>query len=349
MSRTVVVGIAAATMLFTVCVTGRAEAARHGGSKVVPGNVSGAVDLGGAGSYRIGLYMPSDRAAILYVSRHTLKGPEGPTVQTSAYAVRTRVSLERRSIRARFGSLGVLSLRFRPNGRVRRGDPPPGCEGRPSVSEYGRFVGRASFHGENGFVDFTRGGGAGLITRSSTMTCKRTVAVESSRKSLRAYVAPDYFFATDGDIALLYATSHRHGRYVRVIAGHLEGSPPGADVRVGVIESRRAMAIGRYAFVSGPAGTLLTSLPGAHPASAVLDPPAPFYGSGSYSEGAGAGKWSGSLGVELPGLKLSLTGLEFHTRLCVLNPLRTRHGCDFFKAEPPPPDERTALQRLALR
>jgi hypothetical protein len=345
----VVVGLAAATLLFTVCVTGRAEAARHVGSKVVPGNVLGVVDLGRAGPYRIGLYMPSDRAAILYVSRHTPKGPGDFTIQTSAYAVRPRVSLERGWIRARFGSLGAFSLRFRPNGRVRRGDPQPGCEGRPSVSEYGRFVGRASFHGENGFIDFTRGGGAGLIIRTSTMICKRTVAVESSRKSLRAYVAPPYFFATDGDLALLYATSHRHGRYVGVIAGHVEESPPGADLSVEVIESRPAMAIGRYASVSEVPGTLLTSLPGVHPASAVLDPPAPFYGSGSYSEGAGAGEWSGSLGVELPGLKLSLTGPEFHTRLCVLNPLRTRHGCDFFKAESPPPDERTAPRRPALR
>lgn len=103
------------------------------------------------------------------------------------------------------------------------------------------------------------------------------------------------------------------------------------------------MAIGRYALALAPQGTLLTNLPGVHPATATLAPPAPFFGEGAYLEEgpAGSPSWVGTLGVNLPGFKLPLTGPEFHVRLCVLSALKVRDGCDFFKAEPPV-DERLA-------
>lgn len=341
------VGLAAVAVLFTLIVTARADPARHG--RVHPAFTSGSIDLGKVGSYRAGLYVPTDGVVLLYLYRYQVKGSSGATVFSVAYAARSRGSLERGLIHVRFGSLGTASLRFRPNGRTRRRRLPSGCEGHRPITEYGKFVGQARFHGEKGFLDLTSRGGKGEISHSFRLSCKRADPVELPRRSLRAYVAPASFFAADGDIALLYATAHRRGRYVGVTAGHLEESPPGAEVRVGVVESRPAMAIGRYALLSGaPAGTLLTSLPGVHPASATLEPPAPFYGSGSYKEGAGAQKWSGALGIILPGLKLSLAGPEFHARLCVLSPLKARRGCNFFKAPPPPLDERPALLRMAL-
>jgi hypothetical protein len=102
---------------------------------------------------------------------------------------------------------------------------------------------------------------------------------------------------------------------------------------MGMFESRGKMAIGRYAFADGRPGTLLTSLPGVHPATATLAPPAPFFGEATYQEQAPRA-WTGNLGISFPGLKVPLTGPGFHARLCVLNPLKTRDGCDFFKAEP---------------
>ncbi|HXQ88194.1 MAG TPA: hypothetical protein VN733_01020, partial [Solirubrobacterales bacterium] len=163
---------------------------------------------------------------------------------------------------------------------------------------------------------------------------------------LLGYVTPGSFFSAEGNIALLYASSRRHGRYVGVAAGHREEEPPGAEVRIGSFERRGKMAIGHYGIASGGRGTLLTSLPGVHPATATLDPPAPFYGQASYEEEAVDSRhWTGTLGVELPGLRLPLTGPGFQARLCVLNPLYApRTGCDFFKAPPPPADERPALR-----
>ncbi|HEX3174997.1 MAG TPA: hypothetical protein VHQ43_12370 [Solirubrobacterales bacterium] len=333
--RLAMVGFAAAAVLIAGATAAQAKPGHRVGFDIRPANTSGSVDLGKRGDYRIGLSMPTDRVAIFYVSGSKVKGDRGGFF-SNAYAVHNRRSLTRGAIRARLGSLGTISLRFRPNGRVRKRRPQQGCEGRPSITEYGRFVGRATFHGESGYLHFSLPGGAGDITRSFRLSCEEDEPFDLTRGSLRAYVAPGSFFATRGDIALLYATTHNHGRYVGITAGHQEESPPGAVVRIGILESKEAMAIGRYSFVLGPPGTLRTSLPGVHPANATLAPPAPFFGKATYrEEPADARSWTGTLGINLLGLKLPLVGSRFHTRLCVLNPLKTRDGCDFFKAEPP--------------
>jgi hypothetical protein len=114
---------------------------------------------------------------------------------------------------------------------------------------------------------------------------------------------------------------------------HPEEAPPGADVELGVVDSREGMAIGHGAYLEGSAGTLLTSLPGMHPATATLAPPAPFHGKAAYSEETGA--WTGTLGVDLAGLRLPLSGPDYRVHLCVVNPLKDKDGCEFFKTDPP--------------
>jgi hypothetical protein len=328
------VGFVAAAVLIAVTVTAQAKAGHHARFETRPAGTSAFVNLGKRGGYRVGLSMPNDRVAILSVIRFKVKRDRG-ALFANTYVVHSRQSLKRGVIRARLGSLGNFSLRFRPNGKVRELGPPRGCEGGPSITEYGRFVGRATFHGENDYLHFSLSGGRGGITHSSRLRCVKGEGVDPVHGSLRAYVAPGSFFATQGGIALLYVSRHSHGRYIGITAGHEEESPPGAEVRIGIVESRREMAIGRYALVLGAPGTLLTSLPGVHPATATLAPQAPFFGKATYQEEpTDSRSWSGTLGVNLPGLKLPLTGPGFHTRLCVLSPLKTRDGCDFFKAEP---------------
>lgn len=333
LSWLVLVDLAAAVVL--VAVTGVAQA--EPGDEVQPAITVGSVDLGKVGPYRIGLVMPTNRVAIFYAFRFKVKRGKGLLASSAyAYAVHSRRPLARGAIQARFGSLGIFSLRFQPNGRVRKDRGQGGCIGRPSITEYGRFVGHARFDGGGDHLHFSLAGGEGSISRVPRLRCERGEALDSPRGSLRAYVAPGSFFATQGDIALLYATSKEHGRYIGITAGHKEESPPGAEVRIGILESKREMAIGRYVVAEGPPGTLLTSLPGVHPAAATLAPPAPFFGEAIYEEkAADSPEWAGNLGVNLPGLKLPLTGSSFHTRLCVISPLKTREGCDFFKAKPP--------------
>jgi hypothetical protein len=302
--------------------------------------------LGKEKGYRIALYMPNDRVVIFGALRSERVKDDFFTLIYSTYVARNLGDLEHGVVRARFGSLGRVSLRFQPSGQVRKRDPVTGCEGGPETTEGGRFVGHLSFHGEGNYFHVSSPKGEAHITRSPRLRCEKGHGLESQPSSLRRYVAFVPLFPDESSIALLYASTRSHGRYVGMTAMHPEGSPPGADVQLGIVEPREGMAIGKGVYLNGPPGTLLTSLPGAHPATATLTPPPPFFGRGAYSEESDA--WTGTLGVKLAGLTLPLTGPGFHVHLCVVNPLTDRDGCDFFRAELPG-DERLARLGWALR
>lgn len=299
--------------------------------EVQQADTAGFLRLGKGSGHRVALYMPNDRVVIFHAFRSAKSKGHFPSISYSVYAVRNLGDLGRGVVRARFGSLGRISLRFRPSGQRRKRDPPWGCKGSAEVTEYGRFVGSLDFHGKGNYFHVSSAKGAASITHSPRLKCKKGQAPESHPRSLRKYVAPPAVLPDEDSIALLYSSARSHGRYVGITAVHLEGSPPGAEVQLAVVESTHGMAIGHGVYLNGPPGTLLTSLPGAHPATATLAPSAPFYGEAVYSEELDT--WAGTLGVKLAGLNLPLTGPGFHVHLCVTNPLRDRDGCDFFKAE----------------
>lgn len=333
-------------MLLNVTGTGQARQRHAGKFEVQQANTAGFLPLGKEKGYEIALYMPNERVVIFYAYRVEEFKDNHFSVMYTVYAVRNLGDLEHGVVRARFGSLGRVSLRFRPGGRIRKRDPQSGCEGGPETTEEGRFVGHLSFRGQGNYFHVSSAKGEASIAHSPRLRCEKGQALESHPGSLRKYVAPTPLLPDKDSIALLYASTRGHGRYVGITATHLEGSPPGADLQLGVVEPRHGMAIGHGVYLDGPPGTMLTSPPGRHPATATLAPPRPFYGEATYSEEPNA--WTGTLGVKLAGLNLPLTGPDFHVHLCVVNPLRDRDGCEFFKAEPPP-DERPARLGRALR
>ncbi|MGN6558719.1 MAG: hypothetical protein ACTHLH_12025 [Solirubrobacterales bacterium] len=332
-------------MLLAVTGVGRAELRGGGKFEVQRANAVGFLRLGKERGYEVLLYMPSDRVVIFDALRFGKSKGGSPYATYSIYAARNLGNLEHGVVRARFGSLGRVSLRFRPSGQIRKRDPQSGCEGGPGITEEGRFVGHLSFRGEGNYFHVSSAGGEASIAHSPRLRCEKGQAEEPQPRSLRKYVAPTPLLPDNHSIALLYASTRSHGRYVGITAVHPEEFPPGADVQLGMVEAKHGMAIGHGVYLGGPAGTLLTSLPGERPATATLAPPAPFYGKAAYSEESDS--WTGTLGVKLAGLKLPLTGPAFHVHLCVTNPLRDRDGCEFFKTEPPP-DERPARLGRAL-
>lgn len=336
------VGLVLAAVLIAAAGAGQATARHAGKVEVQRASTSGGLYLGKEKGYRIALFMPSDRVVAFYAYRYRLKDELG-SVEYHIYAVRNRGVLRHGVVRARFGSLGRVSLHFRPSGRVRTGRSEEGCEGGREITEYGRFVGHLNFRGQGDYIHVSSPQGGAQISRSPRLRCEKGLAQEPAPRSLRKYVVAPPLFPDQHSIALLYASARKHGRYVGITAEHMEESPPGADVQLQILEARKGMAIGHGAYLVGGPGTLLTSLPGVHPATAALAPPAPFYGEAAYSEESQS--WTGTLGVNLAGLKLPLTGPGFHVHLCVTNPLKDKDGCEFFKTESPP-DERPAA-RLA--
>jgi hypothetical protein len=330
----VAVGLLVATVLLTVTGTGQAKLRHAGNFEIQQANTAGFLFLGKQRGYEIALAMPNDRVVIFYAFRIERSKGHFPRVTSSVYDAHNLGDLEHGVVRAQFGSLGRVSLRFRPSGQIPEHDPQSGCEGGSAISESGRFVGHLSFRGEGNYIHVFSAKGKAHITRSPRLRCEKGSALESPPRSLRKYVAPIPLLPDKYSIALLYASTRSHGRYVGITAVHPEESPPGADVQLAIVESRHGMAIGHGVYLSGPPGTLLTSLPGSHPATATLAPPAPFFGKAAYSEESDA--WTGTLGVRVGGLSLPLTGPEFHVHLCVVNPMRDRDRCDFFKTEPPP-------------
>ncbi len=327
------VGLMVATVLLAATGAGGAKLQGAGKVEVQRANTAGFLRLGKARGYRNFLYMPNKRVVLFYAIRIQRLKDDAFGLTYSIYATRNRGNLEHGVVRARFGSMGRASLRFRPSGRVREDDPQAGCEGGAETVEFGSFAGRLSFRGEGNYFHVSSPRGKAYLARSPRLRCRKGQAAELQPRSLRKYVAPTPLFHDDDSIALLYASTRSHGRYVGITAMHPEGSPPGADVELGIVDSRQGMAIGHSVYLEGPAETLLTSPPGVHPATATLAPPAPFYGKATYSEEAGA--WTGTLGVRLAGLRLPLTAPGYRVHLCVVNPLRDKDGCEFFKAEPP--------------
>lgn len=333
--------LAVTAMLLAVTGTAQAKPRHAGRFEVQRANTSGFAYLGKKDGYDIGLLMPTDRVVALVVESFEGSG-ESFAGANSKYVVRAKGSLAGGTVRARLGSLGRISLRFRPKGKVRTHHNQRGCKGRPGITEHGRFVGHVEFHGESGYLhtSFTRS--RGTIDRSFRLICKKGHAYDLTLGSLREYAAPRLGFIFSpgrGTVSLLYAATRNHGRSIGIRAAHREGSLPGAEVQLSTVESTNGMAIGRGAYVEGVPGTLLTSLPSEHPATATLAPPAPFFGAAHYLEkSATSHSWTGTLGVNLPGLTLPLTGPDFSTSLCVVSPLKTPDGCDFLKPKPLEPE-----------
>jgi hypothetical protein len=340
-ARRLAIALALAALLAAAPGTAQAKP-RHGGKlEVQRANISGFAYLGKRDGYDLHIYLPDDRVAIFSVSRFARNG--GSFAEAiSAYAVRDQGSLARGVIRARLGSLGRIALRFRPNGKVRKRPTRRDCEGRPALTEYGTFIGHVEFNGEGGYLHASSTRGPGKVDRSFRLKCKKGAALDLGSKSLREYAAPGFGIILSSDhgiVSLLDATGHDHGRSIWIKAAHQAGAGPGAEVWLGTLESQAGMAIGRGAYVEGVPGTLLTSLPGAHPATATLAPPAPFFGEAHYLEkSATSHSWTGDLGVNLPGLTLPLTGSGFYTSLCVVSPLKVPDGCDFLKPKPLEPE-----------
>jgi hypothetical protein len=185
------VALVVAAMLLIATGSGQAMLQRPGQFEVQRADTAGFLRLGKERGYEISLYMPNDRVVILYVFRgEKLKG-DFFKLTNSSYAVRNRGDLGHGVVRARFGAMGRVSLRFRPSRRVRKLDPQPGCEGGAKTTEYGRFVGHISFRGEGGYLHVSSPKGKAYIAHSPRLRCEKGHPLESHPRSLRRYGRTD--------------------------------------------------------------------------------------------------------------------------------------------------------------
>jgi hypothetical protein len=293
--------------------------------------------LGRSGGYEVAFVIPDFGVGILYVDHIT---EDGDYVAT-AYAVRLHGDAGKGHFTARFPGIGEIAVRFQHKGRRRVGHNQRGCKGPLPVREDGFVRGEIKLKGERGYFHVSRRLAGAQLKRTFQLACTSDHAsyedVEVGSPP-RAYLAPSFgigSFNGHSTTAVLYAFARTEGRYIAMRAAHIQDAPPGAELQAGVLEGDRRMAIAHNAGVQGEAGTLLTSLPGEHPASATLSPPAPFHGQAEFLENSTHSHgWTGSLGISFPGFDIPLTGHGYYTSLCVISPLKFPQGCDFVKPKP---------------
>lgn len=344
MGRGIVIAVVGVLSLFAAASATAATPPAGAATEVQRPTTRAYVSLGESHGYSIGITMPAPSVAMLYAFK-LVGGPVAmelglPALVHSAYAVRVPARLIGKGrIRANFPSLGRVALRFDPSGKRQVHRARSQCRGKRRVTEHGTFRGTIALEGEGGYFKVMDHAGEGALERSFRLVCKKGAAKQTEEGSLWDYAAPPfearYSSATGGTDALLYAFAQQPGRSIGIRAAHYAGKP-GAEIQLRVLERGGRMAIGRFALLeTDTPETFTTTGPGVHPASATLAPTAPFYGEANYFENSSTShSWTGTLGVSLPGLDLPLTGEEFKTSLCVVDPKRTPVGCDFIKPKP---------------
>lgn len=264
--------------------------------------------LKSSNGYTIDVLSFGARKLALHVSRFRgLTSGSGLTITSATYFV-PRQAGEPGEIRASLGKLGRIALRFRPSG------PPeeqrePGCKGRGSTTQEGRYIGTINFRGERGFTVARASSADGQMSRSFRRVCKRRAEERGGDSggpkgvSLGAYVKGD----PEGPAFNVQKTVSRRG----FEAGSV-------NYTASVSERRGRIEITRSAQATAESSTFSASGPTANPALASVSPPPPFSGTATFERFAGAAPtWSGNLSVSLPGRdSLPLTGPEFSARLC---------------------------------
>ena len=238
--------------------------------------------LGGSHRYRIAVSGSRGRVLLSAGHRHAI----------AYYAVRGRTGGDR--LRARFGSLGRVSVAFRERRVQRVPSGSLGCTGGAEVVRHGIFVGAISFRGEHGYTRVRARAARGEITVRPRWRC--------------SHVSPGEPRAAD-QVELVASCG---GSGLSVV-GHrsIDQGPrvfPDEDTSTAFFaasnEHRGAMRIARLALVTAGRSAFLYDEAFTQ---ATVRPPPPFHGVGALArDAAGVGSWSGSLSVDLPGRRLDL-------------------------------------------
>ena len=246
--------------------------------------------------------------ALVEVSGHRVTLQVGDRSRLNAYEVQGRVSGD--TVRARFGKLGHLSVRFRPARalpveRVR-------CGAFAQLTRLGSFVGEIHFAGEGGYVHLDSSRARGEVIEPIRYDCADpppTVKHSAHRDLDETWPGRQVERETESrsPTALLFANAG-HRILVAEAVDTLKGRA--AFFVGGQREHQGAMRIVRLGQVRAPATAFPFDLAAG---TATLTPPAPFTGTATVQRAPdGTKTLSGTLGVQLLGADpVPLTGPSF--------------------------------------
>jgi hypothetical protein len=280
-------------------------------AEALPPNTTGSVNIGRAGKhgrYGLELTLPNDHAAVLEVRDETSR--EVPSAAWNRYAVVPTSPLSSGTLRADFGSLGKVSLRFRPE-EAEPGRVPRDCRGRAPQKERGTYRGTIALRGENGFFSVDRVAVPGTRRRRFSLECGGPTGDPSAARPLASYVVPA--FASRGDAeAQLEILSETPTRTLAFEAWRYPSG--GLPARAAAaLEVEPTLAIGRYSYLAAPA-----LFQPAEPGSPEASPLTAMLGPVTYNaDPMTPATWSGELSETfLGGLEVVINGPGSRTRLC---------------------------------
>lgn len=209
------------------------------------------------------------------------------------------------TIRARFGRLGSLDLRFSPD----RDEGPRGCDAKQG-GQLGTFRGRILFRGEHDYAGVDADRARGYFGAQPADNCK------GGRATASAATPPHPLgpIAETGAELEGTAGSSGSGRFFYFYSENRAGGVRGV-FNAFRFERREGVLIERGAQVFGGARSFEWDL-GA--GTARIEPPGPFTGRAFYRRGPGhqPARWAGSLRVPiLGGRPVRLTGAAFGAQL----------------------------------
>ena len=208
-------------------------------------------------------------------------------------------------LRARFGELGSISMRFQPAAGGAGAGRSDACRGgRRLRLRRGVFVGRFRFRGEGGYVAVDARRVSGTVAVSSH--CKGGRPPTLAARAQGGSSKPE----RGEEASYLRAYWREAGTAVSFVAA--EFGPGEAFYVVDTLSGEGRMAILRSALAGPGKGFSVSNAL----SSARVDPPAPFHGHGRYREGAnGKQNWTGGLVVDFPGYPdFPLTGAPYGGR-----------------------------------
>jgi hypothetical protein len=304
-----------------------APASLAAGAEVRPPTEEIQLDLQPVGYFRVTADIkPLLGVAVIWTEEGPKEGArKGRPWGTVGYAARTAIGPTEGKLDVEFPGFGSIVGELVPRPNEGGGSAFLGCEG-GGKSEGVEFRGSASFTGAGGSPTVVTDDARGRIERTSEIRCRRGGGERTSTGTgLFDYLeAPHQLF--NADTATLSTEITSHGR----VAGFEATHHPGGDrstFRAQALEPLPGpVAIARVVEVTGvPGRAFEVSSKAEHPKSATVDPPAPFSGSAVYRSAGGirspaGGKLTGSLSVDLFGVKVRLAGPRAKASLLNVNP-----------------------------
>jgi hypothetical protein len=210
-------------------------------------------------------------------------------------------------IKARFGQLGRVSVRFHSDNGPRRVPLPRGnCHGKGEIIDRGYWVGKIEFEGEQGYTTVHASRARGKVTKTLKQTC-------SQSKGEKGH-------ARDPRVTSLSAVSKTGGVFLVAFktTSKLHPAVDGSAFVASLLEAHgRRLFITRSIEISADVDTFVSTGEEGHIETATIAPPAPFKGTATFQRTTGSkGSWLGSLVGDFLGRgEVALAGSEFSAEI----------------------------------